>query len=256
MEHSIGTNTTLQVKPEKDHLFVRVQGAIDGLEQLEELHAHISKAAADNNSLSALVDHREFELGDDLIKVALAYLQVDGPFTRVALIVRHIEIRRAFDPRNEFDRVELQTFERQDVAKSWLAESESWPAVSLAVFTFGERRFAVFSERVEEIINYRKPAPIPSAPKTLAGLLAHRQNMVPIVRSPLPDDEELKDIPTRILITSSDDDFIGIPAGKTDYIGPVRVATTPTHGELCVTNLGELNILEPAAMLAVLSSKF
>lgn len=119
--------------------------------------------------------------------------------------------------------------------------------VTLLLFSQGDALLAVEAQRVDSIIPWRAPAPLPMASAAVAGVVQDRGRVIAVRRLTVEGAT-----PQRIIVCTTDEGLIGIPATTTRAIGPVVLRPSLVFGAPTDSSEGVLTVLDPAAIAAEL----
>jgi chemotaxis signal transduction protein len=121
------------------------------------------------------------------------------------------------------------------------------PNLPLLVFQYGEASFVIRAEKVETVIQWREPVPLPHSRYQLAGVIQDRGRVVAVLSHPSGAEgaSSGSERPSRILVCRTSQGHIGIPADTTQSIGQVTVDSLPASGAVVDTAAGPMTYVDP-----------
>jgi chemotaxis signal transduction protein len=123
---------------------------------------------------------------------------------------------------------------------------------TLLLFEFDGSILGVQADRVDAVIPWRDPAPLPSASASVAGVVQDRGRIVAVLRTPLAaTSTDKKASSRRILVCATQRGFLGLPADSTRGVLSVDLASEPAPGELVDSSQGPLAYVDPNALIGL-----
>lgn len=124
------------------------------------------------------------------------------------------------------------------------------PPRDLLVFELGGALFGVEAARVDAVIPWREPVPLPGA-VDLAGVVQDRGRIVTVVRDPRGrrSPAGTGDPPARIIVCATKRGHLGLPASSARAVGTVALRTFEAPGAEVETSEGVLVWVDPDALV-------
>ena len=99
----------------------------------------------------------------------------------------------------------------------------------LLLFEYGGHSFAVLAERVDSVVPWKAPAPVPGADARVGGVIQDRGRIVVVMAHPTGQlGPAGKADASRIIICTMPRGYVGLPASTTNTVGPVELSAEPT----------------------------
>jgi len=99
--------------------------------------------------------------------------------------------------------------------------SQETPSRDGLVFEHGGTLFGVDSVRVDAVIPWRAPMPVPGASPAVRGVVQDRGRIVTVLWDPEARPRAEESLPIRIVVCSTRRGLLGLPASATRAVGPV-----------------------------------
>jgi hypothetical protein len=125
------------------------------------------------------------------------------------------------------------------------------PVTALLVFDYDRIAFAVEAARVESVIPWRDPVPLPRATTEMAGVIQDRGRIVTVLQHPAGVAGAARgELPRRILVCPTGRGHVGLPATSTRLVGEVELRGALASGAIVDSSVGALTFVDPEALVA------
>ncbi len=83
--------------------------------------------------------------------------------------------------------------------------------------------FAVPARRVDSVVSFKPPSPVPDGSPALAGVIQHAGRIIAVLKHPLGVPEEQREAPARVIVCLTERGLIGLPASQTRGIASIAL---------------------------------
>lgn len=98
----------------------------------------------------------------------------------------------------------------------------------LLVFELNGVGFAVTARRVDAVVAFKPPSPVPDGSPALAGVMQDAGRIIAVLHHPLGEQKQPGETPSRIIVCLTERGLIGLPATHTHGIVPVAISGSET----------------------------
>jgi chemotaxis signal transduction protein len=118
---------------------------------------------------------------------------------------------------------EDEVSEFRDTAAAETAERALGEQRELLVFELDGVGFAVPARRVDAVVAFKPPSPVPDGSPALAGVIQNAGRIIAVLRHPLGAAGGKGETPSRIIVCFTERGLIGLPATHTHGIAPIAL---------------------------------
>ena len=141
---------------------------------------------------------------------------------------------------------ELEPFIDSDGDDQDEHQSRATVECQLLIFDWRGTRFAAPAQRVENVVKWHPPAPLPRSTENIQGVVQDQGTVVTVLNHPsgtgaVEDSTES----ARILICRTSRGHLGLPADVTVGVEHMELRCEPAHGSVVDTPSGVLTYIDP-----------
>lgn len=126
----------------------------------------------------------------------------------------------------------------------------------LLVFELDGMLFGIDARRVDSVIAWRKPVPLPQGAPPILGVVQDRGRIITVLRHPtaeVPGSEHTDAAHARLVVCETPRGHLGLPASSARTVGTVELEDEPRHGAVVSGSEGSLTFLDPSQLVAAVS---
>jgi chemotaxis signal transduction protein len=141
---------------------------------------------------------------------------------------------------------ELDAFASDAVeARGQESTDEGRVTIDVLMFELAGEAYAVPAAAVEGVVPWRNPAPVPGASSHVRGVIQDRGRIVAVLRHPTGRDVEARDEPRRMILCSTPEGLVGLPASVTRAVTQAEYSGEPKLHAVYASKEGAYTFVAP-----------
>ncbi|HEX6274819.1 MAG TPA: chemotaxis protein CheW [Polyangiaceae bacterium] len=141
---------------------------------------------------------------------------------------------------------ELDAFASDAVeARGPESAGEGRVVIDILMFELADEAYAVPAAAVEGVVPWRDPAPVPGASSHVRGVIQDRGRIVAVLRHPTGRNVEANGEPRRMILCSTPEGLVGLPASVTRAVTQAEYSGEPKLHAVYASKEGAYTFVAP-----------